>query len=82
MLRLLSSGRAGLLASSANGGASVSPAAALARRRLQQGANAGIGQTRLITRFPEKQGTFSRVWVDRIVHVPFSRRWVECDAPC
>ena len=57
MLRLLSSGRAGLLASSVNGGASVStPAAALARRRLQQGANAGVGQARLITRFPDKQG--------------------------
>jgi hypothetical protein len=58
MLRLLSSGRAGLLASSVNGGTSVStPAAALARRRLQQGANAGVGQARLITRFPDKQGT-------------------------
>lgn len=59
MLRLLSSGRAGLLASSVNGGASVStPAGALARRRLQQGANAGVGQARLITRFPDKQGAF------------------------
>ncbi|GAB5036611.1 glutamate synthase large subunit, partial [Nannochloropsis oceanica] len=59
MLRLLSSGRVGFLASSVNGGTSVStPAAALARRRLQQGASAGVGQARLITRFPDKQGLY------------------------